>query len=115
MKRMVSGMTAAVMAAVVAGSVLAAPKKPAAKPDPSLVAAGKKVFETVGCGGCHKVAGKGGAVGPDLSKVGKEHDVAWLTKKIKDPKSVKKDTTMPPFTGKAQDLKAVATYLASLK
>lgn len=107
------GIGSAALAAVLATSLAtAAPKKPAAKPD---LAAGKKVFDTMGCMGCHKVAGKGQTSGPDLSHVGKEHDAVWLAKKIKDPKSTKKDSIMPPFGGSDKDLKAVSAYLASLK
>jgi len=114
------------MAAVLALSVAAAAAtKPAAKPSggtkmaaqPSAaeIAAGKKVFESSGCTGCHKLAGKGGASGPDLSQEGKAHDVAWISKKVKDPKSTKKDSIMPPFTGSAKDLQALSAYLASMK
>jgi mono/diheme cytochrome c family protein len=114
-----SGIGAVVLAALVAGSIGAAPKKPAAKaaakPSPAEIAAGKKVFETSGCQGCHKVAGKGGASGPDLSKIGKEHDMAWIAKKVKDPKSTNKSSIMPPFAGSPKDLQAVAAYMASLK
>jgi cytochrome c oxidase subunit 2 len=103
---------------MVTGSIAAAPKKPAAKapakPDAARIALGKKVF-TAQCQGCHKVAGKGGTSGPDLSKVGKEHTMAELAKKIKDPKSNNKDSIMPAFAGPPKDLEAVSYYLASLK
>ena len=59
---------------------------------------------TAGCMGCHKIAGKGGQTGPDLSKVGKEHDATWLSNKIKNPKATKPNSMMPPFAGSAADL-----------
>jgi mono/diheme cytochrome c family protein len=117
---LVQGLSGAVMVVVVAGSIAtAATTKPAAtaapKPSAAQVAAGKKAFVASGCQGCHKVAGTGGTSGPDLSKVGKEHDAAWLTKKVKDPKATKKDSFMPAFAGSATDLKNVVAYLTTLK
>jgi cytochrome c1 len=47
-----------------------------------------------------------------------EHTVDWLTKFIRDPKSVKPEARMPPFDDhKINDaeLRAVAEYLNSLK
>jgi len=59
------------------------------------------------------------AKGPDLSHVGADskHTTAWLIEHIRNPKSHKADSRMPPFEGKIseEDLKALADYLASLK
>jgi mono/diheme cytochrome c family protein len=94
----------------------AAPKKPAPKAaGDAVIAAGKKVFESSGCMGCHKLAGKGQTSGPDLSQEGKAHDAVWIAKKVKNPKSIKKDSIMPPFAGSEKELKAVSAFLASLK
>jgi cytochrome c553 len=120
------GIGSVVMVAALATSLAAAAaKKPAAKPaggakmaaQPSAadIAAGKKVMDSSGCLGCHKIAGKGQTSGPDLSQEGKAHDAAWIAKKVKDPKATKKDTIMPPFPGSAKDLQALSAYLASLK
>jgi cytochrome c oxidase subunit 2 len=115
-----TGVGAVALVAVLATSLAsAAPKntaaKPAAPPSAADIAAGKKVFDSSGCTGCHKLAGKGGTSGPDLSQVGKTHDAAWIAKKVKDPKSMKKDSIMPPFPGSAKNLQALSAYLASLK
>lgn len=59
------------------------------------------------------------ARGPDLSHVGADpiHTTDWLIEHIRNPKTHKPDSRMPPFDGKisAEDLKVLAEYLASLK
>lgn len=110
-------------------------------------ATGKKALVAGGCFQCHTVNGARGAVtakggppmaggppgpggprpgggmgrkGPDLGQVGKDpaHTVDWVVKYIRDPKSVKPDSKMPPQPeGKVKDddLRALAEYLVSLK
>lgn len=102
-------------------------------------AAGRKVFDANGCARCHTVGGgapgvevpgeggpdgpvpgggmKGRARGPDLATVGRDHTVDWLGEHVRDPRSHKPDSRMPPFGGKLKpdDLRALAEYLASLK
>jgi mono/diheme cytochrome c family protein len=56
----------------------------AAKGDP---AAGKKVFNDSGCGGCHAFtpAGSSGAVGPNLDEALKGKSADFVEQSIKDP------------------------------
>jgi putative heme-binding domain-containing protein len=58
---------------------------------PALVgdrAAGEKVFWSKGaCGGCHAVNGKGGRLGPELSRIGRERSLAFLRESILTPNS----------------------------
>jgi hypothetical protein len=54
----------------------------------------------------------------DLAHVGKEHDVQWIEQHIRNPKSQEPRSRMPRFDENrinAQDLRALAEYLASLK
>ncbi len=92
------------------------------------------------CARCHTIGGAGGPPratiggaggpsrgrppmsrdrGPDLGNVGRDpaHTVEWLMEQIRDPKSHKPDSRMPEFKAniKAEDLRALAEYLASLK
>jgi cytochrome c oxidase subunit 2 len=50
-------------------------------------AAGKQVFASNGCGGCHTLAdaGTSGKTGPDLDQVLKGQDVAFIRQSIVDP------------------------------
>ncbi len=50
------------------------------------VAAGEKIFWTKGgCGQCHRVGVKGTSVGPDLTRVGRQRSVAYLTASVVRP------------------------------
>jgi cbb3-type cytochrome oxidase cytochrome c subunit len=58
--------------------------------------------------------------GPDLGKVGEnpEHTEQWLADHIRNPKSHKPQSRMPPFDENKindADMKALTDYLASLK
>jgi cytochrome c oxidase cbb3-type subunit 3 len=47
---------------------------------------GEKVFaETAGCSTCHMVQGRGGLLGPDLSRVGESRSAAYLIESIREP------------------------------
>ena len=48
-------------------------------------AAGKQVFSSVGCAGCHAILGDGGSVGPDLSNIGGSRPLAVIREAILEP------------------------------
>jgi cytochrome c oxidase cbb3-type subunit III len=49
-------------------------------------AKGEKIFwGTGGCSTCHMVQGRGGVLGPDLSRVGEARSVTYLTDSIREP------------------------------
>jgi putative heme-binding domain-containing protein len=53
-------------------------------------AAGEKLFwGTAGCAGCHRIAGKGGFVGPDLTNVGRTSTLPKLRSSILEPDEVR--------------------------
>jgi len=85
----------------------------------ALIAEGKKVYEANKCANCHMIHGKGGKSGPDLTKTGANpaHSLAWFEAEIKNPKSHKADAKMPAYGDKikGKDLRALATYMVSLK
>jgi len=61
-----------------------------------------------------------GMKGPDLAKVGADpkHTREWLTQHIRDAKSHKEDSRMPPFPADKlndEDLRVLLDYLLSLK
>lgn len=87
-----------------------------AQADPSLIAQGENVYADKKCAGCHMIGGEGGKIGGDLSQVGTMRDPEWLKTFLKNPKAlVPKATIMPPFKGTDEELKALITFLASLK
>ena len=94
-------------------------KKPtSSKPTAAMLAAGAKVYEANGCGGCHMINGKGGSAGPDLSATGAEasHTAKWMETQIVNPKAHKADSAMPASdTLKGKELSNLVAYLVSLK
>ncbi|MCL5075789.1 MAG: cytochrome c [Chloroflexi bacterium] len=91
------------------------PPKPAAAPAASTEQKGREVFQQKGCSSCHAIAGVGGHVGPDLTKVGDRLSADYLRRFLKDPAAVKPGTKMPKLEYTPDELDALVSYLASLK
>jgi ubiquinol-cytochrome c reductase cytochrome b subunit len=78
--------------------------------------AGKRIYEAQGCSACHAIRGQGGAAGPDLSRVGRTRDIAWLARFTRDPEAVKSGSPMPAYKDLSEaELQAIAAYLAGLR
>ena len=82
----------------------------------------EEVMAKFTCGACHKIAGQEGALGPDLTKIGKTKNKEYLRQALLDPEAViAKGFTggmMPPTYGeqmKAKELEMLVNYLAGLK
>lgn len=84
--------------------------------DANLVSKGKAKFGEVGCVNCHAIGGEGSKTGPDLARVGAEHpDVQFYLDLLNDPMKMGKKG-MPSFAHlAAEDLRALAEYLRSLR
>lgn len=79
-------------------------------------AKGKALFEgKYGCLTCHLIAGKGGKIGPDLSKVGSARDGDYIMKVIKNPQSVNPKSMMPNQKISDEDAKLLTEFLLTLK
>lgn len=77
---------------------------------------GKAVFENNGCSACHEIGGIGGAIGPDLTKVGSRRDKAWIIDQIRNPKIHNPQSIMPSFARLPdKDIDDLADYLYSLR
>jgi putative heme-binding domain-containing protein len=70
------------------------------------IAKGQTLFRDergLGCAKCHRVAGEGGAVGPDLSGIGAQYDRAYLAESVLFPSKIVRDdfrlTTIVTQTG----------------
>jgi ubiquinol-cytochrome c reductase cytochrome b subunit len=81
---------------------------------PDFVVQGATVYTNNHCDACHQINGVGTRLGPALDGVGQRHDRAWLEKHFADPASVTKDSIMPPYKFKPQDLDALCKYLLQL-
>lgn len=80
------------------------------------IAHGQTLFANLGCAGCHRIHGNGGAIGPDLSYEGDARpDREWHVKHFHDPQSVSPGSIMPKFPLTAAELQDLTSYMLSLK
>jgi ubiquinol-cytochrome c reductase cytochrome b subunit len=83
--------------------------------DPA-IAHGQTLYTNLGCLGCHRIHGNGGAIGPDLSYEGDARpDREWHIKHFRDPQSVSPGSIMPKFPLTEAELHDLTSYMLSLK
>lgn len=106
---------------------VAARRAPVAPPATPSAQRGEQLFDSAGCGACHRIAGTAanGLAGPDLSHVGSRRSLGagilpnnrgTLIGWIGDSQSIKPGNRMPPYTSlPGEDLQALADYLEARK
>lgn len=76
---------------------------------------GRRLFETEGCHGCHKLDGVGGSIGPDLSEEGaSERSPQWLEAHFLNPAAVSPGSPMPNFHFTHEQARDLTYYMLSL-
>jgi len=82
----------------------------------------EEVIAKYACGTCHTVAGQTGAIGPNLTQIGKTRNKEYLRQAIINPEATIasgfKGGMMPDIYGeemKANELESLVNYLAGLK
>jgi mono/diheme cytochrome c family protein len=76
---------------------------------------GEQIFKQK-CAICHIVNGKGGAIGPELTKVAAKLKEGDLRAQLENPKKKNPSTSMPSFnTLSKADMGALLGYLKTLK
>lgn len=77
------------------------------------IARGEKLFEELGCHGCHLVDGYENLakVGPYLRRSAAKLDAAWLVRWVTNPHEYRPGTRMPNFLFKKEEAEAIAGYL----
>ena len=76
---------------------------------------GRRLFETHGCRGCHKLNGVGGSLGPDLTEEGaNKRNPEWLEGHFLKPSSVSPNSAMPDFKFTREQARALTYYMLSL-
>jgi ubiquinol-cytochrome c reductase cytochrome b subunit len=77
---------------------------------------GKELFHSLGCFGCHSIHGKGGSVGPALTRdLIEARSRDWLEDQIRDPGSHFPDSIMPSFGYLSdQQIDSLVDYLKSI-
>lgn len=92
----------------------AAPKAPTVTPASDVVIArGKSLFHSHGCGPCHGETGAGGA-GPALSHTSAQYPPDRLTAILREPTPGMKAAGMIPVTLNAADMEALVSYMTTL-
>jgi cbb3-type cytochrome c oxidase subunit III len=90
---------------------------------------GMKLFEQKGCGGCHKLGGAGGQLGPALDNVGlkTKHQFtrshlkgsqtvwSWLDQHFRDPAGIVPASLMPAPALAQPEVEALTVYMLSLR
>lgn len=76
---------------------------------------GIKLFEELGCHGCHLTEGFGRdeyrMIGPDLMEISSKVNAEWLVEWLKGPKDFRPTTRMPDFELGADEARAITSYL----
>jgi len=75
---------------------------------------GAETFVTSGCGGCHRVNGAGGDMGPPLNGVSMRRSREWIARHFDDPQKLSPGSIMPPYRFAPSDENALISYLLSL-
>ncbi|HET8578052.1 MAG TPA: cytochrome c [Methylomirabilota bacterium] len=81
----------------------------------ALTAQGKRLFVEQGCYGCHTLGKAGTPIALDLSRIGTKYSESDLTKWLRDPSAQKPSAHMPKIQLTEPEVRALATYLASLR
>ncbi|TAJ75477.1 c-type cytochrome, partial [bacterium] len=83
--------------------------------DAPLLAQGQRLFEQVGCTGCHLVKGYEDIpkIGPSLKRVSAKVDPSWMIRWIQNPHNYRPNTRMPNFSLKEDEAVAIGAFLWS--
>lgn len=83
--------------------------------DAPLLAEGQRLFEQIGCTGCHLVRGYENIpkIAPSLMKISAKVDPSWMVRWIENPHKFRPRTRMPNFELKQEDALAIASYIWS--
>jgi mono/diheme cytochrome c family protein len=68
--------------------------------------------ERLPCLGCHRLHGRGGAIGPDLTGVANRRSAGFIFRMITDPRATLEGSRMPRVPMPAEWARLVASYLA---
>ncbi|MBI2083552.1 MAG: c-type cytochrome [Deltaproteobacteria bacterium] len=72
---------------------------------------GKRLFETVGCIGCHTLKGQGSALAPALDRIMEKTTADWIYNWIQDPKTYNPDARMPDLRLTSQEAANITAFL----
>jgi ubiquinol-cytochrome c reductase cytochrome b subunit len=77
--------------------------------------AGLGIFKKQGCISCHAVGGGKNSIGPNLTKMPKDHrNIAWMVPHFKNPSQIVPGSVMPPVELSNPDLNALSLFVLTL-
>ena len=76
---------------------------------------GRRLFVEHGCYGCHLVGGFGTPIATELTHIGAKYPEVYLDQWLADPRAQKPRAHMPRLPIPAEDTRALAAYLATLR
>jgi len=79
------------------------------------VLAGRILYDKNGCAACHSIHGKGGKLGPDLTRIGRARDADWVLRHFRDPQALSPGSIMPKVLLSDKELHELTDYMMSLK
>ena len=84
--------------------------------DAPLLAQGQRIFEQIGCTGCHLVRGYEDIprVAPSLKRISAKVDPSWMVRWVENPHKFRPRTRMPNFDFKEDEALAITAFLWSL-
>ncbi len=83
--------------------------------DPAVIARGRQLAREKACLGCHIIEGEGAAVGPSLDGIDGRRGAGFVMRKIADPAFNNSTSMMPNFGLTPDEVRAVTSYLATLR
>jgi cytochrome c2 len=75
---------------------------------------GKRLFDNLGCFGCHTVLGEGRSVGPELTNIRSKVSPQWLYGWIQNPKNYFPNSRMPVLNLTTEQSEEIGDYLLSV-
>ena len=76
---------------------------------------GIRLFEELGCYGCHETEGfsedKYASIAPDLTEISSKVNAAWLVEWLKSPREYRPTTRMPDYKFEEEDARAITSYI----
>ena len=79
------------------------------------VEAGRMLFFSQGCYGCHRLGIVGTPIANDLAHVGRKYTASQLAQWLRDPASQKPTAHMPKLALSENEIQSLAAYLATLR
>ena len=76
---------------------------------------GRQLFFSQGCYGCHRIGVAGTPIAYDLSRIGSKYSESQLASWLRDPAAQKPRAHMPRLALQDDEIRALASYLATLK